>query len=299
MQDLNDVAVFVAVVDAQSFTQAAERLKLSRPVVSKYVSRLEESLGVQLLNRTTRRLSLTEAGRIFYEKSKAGIENIQDAQAEISSLQQHPSGKLRINVPMSFGILHVAPLLPAFMAQYPDIDVEMDLSDIKLDVIDEGFDLSIRISELPDSSLVAKRIAPCKHLIVASPEYLGRAGKPEHPNDLVNHEIATYSYQQSTHRWDFRSRVDQQTLQVSVTSRLQLSNSLALRAAILEGAGITRTPSFIVANEIREGRLVSLLDEYETLELSVYAVYPKRRHLSPKVRAFIDHLTAAFAETPP
>ena len=298
MDDFNDIAVFVAVVDAQSFTQAAARLKQSRPVVSKYVSRLEASLGVQLLNRTTRRLSLTEAGRIFYERCKRGLDDINEARAEISRLQEHPSGVLHINVPMSFGILHVAPRLPAFMQKYPDINVEMDLSDYKLDVIDEGFDVSIRISELPDSSLIARRLAPCHHMIVASPDYLKRAGTPRQPDELTSHEIATYSLQQSTHRWSFNTITNHESVQVPVTSRLQFSNSLALREAVIAGGGIARMPSFIVGEDVKQGRLVALLPDYKTLEVSIYAVYPQRRHLSPKVRAFIDYLAEAFTDTP-
>ncbi|MFO7553115.1 MAG: LysR family transcriptional regulator [Haliea sp.] len=197
MDDLNDAAVFVAVVDAGTFTRAAERLKVSRPVVSKQVSRLEESLGVRLLNRTTRRLSLTEAGRIFHAQASRGLEDIAEARAEVSRLQEQPRGVLRINVPMSFGILHLAPLLPAFMQQYPELAVEMDLNDRKLDVIEEGFDASVRISDLPDSTLVARRLAPCRHVIVAAPAYLERHGVPDWPEDLLEHEVLSYSLQQS------------------------------------------------------------------------------------------------------
>ena len=178
MKSLTDIAVFVQVVESGSFTAAAERLDISKSVVSKYVTRLEDYLGARLLNRTTRRLSLTEVGRVFYDRSRKGLADIEDAQLEVSRLQAEPRGTLRINVPMSFGILHVAPALPEFQRQYPDLTVDMNLDDRKVDVIEEGFDVSVRISELPDSSLVARRIAPCRHAVVASPSYLEQHGTP-------------------------------------------------------------------------------------------------------------------------
>ncbi len=297
MNDLNDIAVFVAVVDAGSFTRAAERLDLSRPVVSKYVSRLEDHLGVRLLNRTTRRLSLTEAGRIFHARSRRGLDDIADARAEISRLQEHPRGLLRINVPMSFGILHIAPLLPAFMQQYPNITVEMDLNDRKLDVIDEGFDVSVRIGDLPDSSLVARRLAPCRHAIVAAPGYLESRSAPRKPEDLRDHDILCYSLQQSTHNWHFRSPAGE-AIHVPADGRLQVNNSLALREALLAGLGIARTPTFLVGDDLRQGRLTRLLSDFQSVEVSVFVVYPQRRHLSPKVRAFADFLASRIQDPP-
>ncbi len=298
MDDLNDIAVFVAVVDAGSFTRAAERLKLSRPVVSKYVTRLEDQLAVRLLNRTTRRLSLTEAGRILYERSRRGLEHIVEAQAEVSRLQESPRGVLRINVPMSFGILHIAPLLPEFMRAYPDIAVEMDLNDRKLDVIDEGFDVSVRISDLPDSSLIARRLAPCRHVVVAAPEYLQAHGVPRKPEDLRDHDILSYSLQQSAQHWHFLDPAGQ-PVQVPLEGRLNMNNSLALREALLGGLGLARTPTFLVGEDLRNGRLTRVLRDYRTLDVSIFLVYPQRRHLSPKVRAFADFLAAKIQDPPP
>lgn len=297
MDDLNDVAVFVAVVDEGSFTRAAERLRLSRPVVSKYVSRLEDALGARLLNRTTRRLSLTEAGRIFHERCRRGLDDITEARAEVSRLQDEPRGVLRVNVPMSFGILHIAPLIPEFMRRFPEVSVEMELNDRQLDVIEDAFDISVRISELPDSSLIARRLAPCRHAIVAAPSYLDRRGTPRKPEELGQHDIVTFSLQQSTHQWHFLSP-DGQPVQVSVRSRLQTNNSLALREAVLGGLGIARIPTFVVGHDVREGRLTAVLRDYGTLEVSVYLVYPQRRHLSPKVRAFADFVATHIGETP-
>jgi DNA-binding transcriptional LysR family regulator len=297
VDDLNDIAVFVAVVDAGSFTRAAERLKVSRPAVSKHVSRLEESLGVRLLNRTTRRLSLTEAGRIFHSGASRGLADLAEASAEVSRLQQQPRGVLRINVPMSFGILHIAPLLPAFLSEYPELSVEMDLNDRKLDVIEEGFDVSVRISDLPDSTLVARRLAPCRHVIVAAPAYLQRNGVPTAPSDLQGHEVLSYSLQQSALQWHFLDPAGQPE-QVAVSGRLQVNNSLALREALLAGVGLARTPTFLVGEDLRAGRLTAVLEGYRSLDVSIYLVYPQRRHLSPKVRAFADFLAARIKDPP-
>lgn len=297
MESLGDIAVFVQVVRDGSFTKAAERLELSRSVVSKYVTRLEERLGARLLNRTTRRLSLTEAGRIFYERSRRGLEDIEEAEAEVSRLQEEPRGVLRVNSPMSFGILHIAPLLPDFLAENPEITVDMNLDDRKVDVIEEGFDVSIRITDLPDSSLVARRLGPCRHAIVAAPTYLKKHGTPQTPDELRNHNIIAYQYQESATDWHFLAP-DKKQITVPVSGSIQMNNSLALRQALLGGVGITRTPTFVVGEDIATGRLVSLLKNYETLEVSIYLVYPQRRHLSPKVRAFVDFVAARITAEP-
>lgn len=297
MNSLTDIAVFVQVVDSGSFTAAAERLGISKSVVSKYVTRLESHLGARLLNRTTRRLSQTEVGRVFYERSRKGLADIEDAQSEVSRMQSEPRGTLRLNAPMSFGILHVAPALPEFLKLYPDIIVDANFDDRKVDVIEEGFDISIRISELPDSSLVAKRLGPCRHAIVAAPEYIERYGTPRTPEELGEHNIISYRYQESSLAWHFQAP-DNKSTAVNVSGSLKMNNSLALRAALLEGAGIARTPTFVVGKDIREGNLISLLRDYEILDVTIFLVYPQRRHLSPKVRAFVDFMAMRITEAP-
>ena len=284
-------------VDSGSFTAAADRLSLSKSVVSKYVTRLERQLGAKLLNRTTRRLSLTESGQVFYERARKGLNDIEEAKEEVSRLQGQPRGALRINAPMSFGILHLAPALPEFVARYPEITVDVNYDDRMVDVVAEGFDVSVRISDLPDSSLVAKRIAPCKHAVVAAPSYLARHGTPNSPEDLRTHNLISYRYQESAHEWHFRHK-DGQTGSVSVSGSITMNNSLAIRAALLEGLGVTRTPTFIVGKDIQEGRLVRLLPDYATLEVAIFLVYPHRHHLSPKVRAFNEFLAERIGEAP-
>lgn len=297
MERLGDIAVFVQVVDSGSFTAAADRLGLSKAVVSKYVTRLEDHLGARLLNRTTRRLSLTEVGRTFYARSQAGLQEIEEAEAEVSRLQGAPRGTLRLNVPMSFGILHIAPAIPEFLARYPDLAVDMNLDDRQIDLIEEGFDLAIRIAELPDSSLVARRLAPCRHVVCGAPGYFQRHGIPRTPRELGDHNAITFQYQSSAREWHFLAP-DGATLRVPISGTIQMNNSLALREALLHEAGITLTPTFVVGADIEAGRLQAVLTDYKTLELSIYAIYPQHRHLSPKVRAFVDFIAERFAGKP-
>jgi DNA-binding transcriptional LysR family regulator len=297
MDSLSDVAVFVQVVQSGSFTAAAERLQVSKSVVSKYVSRLENRLGARLLNRTTRRLSLTEVGRVFYERSRDGLNAIEEAELEVSRMQGAPTGTLRLNTPMSFGVLHVAPALPDFMRQFPEISVEVNLDDRMVDVIEEGFDISVRISELPDSSLVARRLATCRHAVVAAPSYLERHGSPTRAEDLTRHNVISYRYQESALNWHFKAP-DGKPVSIPVSGNLQMNNSLALREAMLAGVGIARTPTFLVGEDIGRGRLVPILTDYEALEVSIFLVYPQRRHLSPKVRAFIEFMADRIQDPP-
>jgi DNA-binding transcriptional LysR family regulator len=297
MDSLSDISVFVHVVDVGSFTGASQNLGLSKSAVSKYITRLECRLGVRLLNRTTRKLSLTEAGRGFYERSRHILKEIDEAEAEVSRLQASPRGTLRINAPMSFGILHIAPALQEFSTQFPQVSINMNLDDQKLDVIEEGFDVSVRIAELPDSSLVAKRLGPCRHVVVASPTYLKINGTPTSPNDLVKHQILIYSHQESTRLWHFRAP-NNQIISIAVEGLVQINSSLAIREALLGGLGITRIPTFVVGQDIQNKRLLPILVDYQTLELSIYLVYPERRHLSPKVRAFVDFMSTRISDEP-
>lgn len=298
MDSLTDIAVFVQVVESGSFTKAAERLALSKAVISKYVNRLEERLGARLLNRTTRRLSLTEVGQTFYQGSLRGLNELYEAEAEVSRLQDAPRGTLRLSAPMSFGILHIAPALPDFMKRYPGLKVDMELNDRYLDMINEGFDVAIRGAlELPDSSLVSRRLCTRKHVVVAAPCYIEQHGCPRKPEELAGHNVLSFSYQQSALNWSFVGP-DQKTVSVKVSSRVQMNNSLALKEMLMAGMGIMRTPTFVVGQDIQEGRLFQLLPDYEAIEGAIYVVYPQRRHLSPKVRAFIDFMVERISETP-
>ncbi len=297
MNQLNDTAVFVQVVDSGSFTGAAEALSLSKSVISKYVSRLETRLGARLLQRSTRRLSLTEVGEVFYERCREGLRQLEDAEDAVRLLQGEPRGLLRLNMPMSFGILHVAPHLAAFRQQHPQVDIDLHLEDRMLDVIDQRFDLSIRIAALSDSRLVARRLAPCRHAVVAAPSYLHRLKSPASPAELQRHTVIGYRYQHSALQWEFESP-GKSVVRVDLQPTLRVNNSLAIREAVLAGAGVARVPTFAIGDALRDGRLQVLLPEWRTLDLGVYAVYPERRHLSPKVQAFVDFLQTRIGAPP-
>lgn len=297
MENLTDIAVFVKVVDSGSFTAAAQQLKMSKSVVSKYVTRLENRLEARLLNRTARRLSLTEVGHAFYARSQRGLQELEEANAEVLRLQGAPRGTLRLNTPMSFGILHIAPALPDFLSRYSELSVDMNMDDRKVDLVEEGFDLAVRISDLPDSSLVARRLGPCRHVVCAAPEYLQRHGIPRTPKDLRKHNTITYRYQASPNQWHFLT-AEGGHISVPVSGSIQMNNSLALRETLLRGIGITLTPTFVVGADIKAGRLQSVLSNYHTQTLSIYIVYPQRRHLSPKVRAFIDFMAGRISGSP-
>jgi DNA-binding transcriptional LysR family regulator len=297
LEPLNDVACFVEVVHRGSFTAAAEKLGLSRSAISKQVAHLENRLRARLLNRTTRRLSLTEVGQVFFASARLGLQQIAEAEAAVSSLQSAPRGTLQLNVPMSFGILHVAPAIADFLARFPEVQVDVRLDDRKLDLVEAGFDLAIRIGELPDSSLVARALCPCPLVVCAAPSYLQRRGKPSVPDDLRRHEAVIYSYSDVPSQWAFTGRSGQ-TIAVPVAGRVRMNNSLALREVLLQGAGIMVTPRFVVETDLRAGRLTALLEDYRLREMTVYAVYPERRHLSPKVRAFIDFMGGRLGARP-
>jgi len=295
MDRLNDVACFVSVVDCGSFTQAADQLGLSRAAVSKQVSRLEARLHARLLNRTTRRLSLTEVGQVFYASARRGLQEIAEAEAAVSTLQAAPRGTLRLNVPMSFGILYLAPALPRFLSRYPEINLDVRLDDRKLDLVDEGFDVAIRIGDLPDSSLVARRLCDCPRVVCATPGYLAAHGEPAVPDDLRRHNALTFSYSDAPSQWHFTAR-DGTPIAVPVSGSARMNNSLALRELLLAGTGIALTPRFVVGPDLRAGRLRQVLADYGVRMLSVHAVYPERRNLSPKVRAFVDFVAEMLSE---
>lgn len=293
---LSDVAAFVCVVQTGSFTLAAEKLTTSKSVVSKYVSRLEDRLGVKLLTRSTRSLTLTEIGQVFYEQACIGISTIDSAEEEVFFLQGKPRGSLKINAPLSFGALHIAPALKDFLLEYPEINVDLRFSDSKVDMVREGFDLTLRITGKLEGNLVARRIARCRHVLVASPDYVARAGSPEKPQDLVQHNVITYQYQQSPWEWEFTRQ--KETTKVAVQGAIQMNNSLAIKEAVLAGAGISRMPTFIVGQEISAGRLIQLLPDYTLFELSIYLIFAGREHLAPKVRSFIEFMAKRLEGIP-
>lgn len=298
MEHLSDIAVFVRVVEAGSFTAAADKLGLSQSAVSKSVNRLEERMGTRLLNRSTHRLSLTEAGAALHERGRRALGEIEEAELEVARLQTEPRGVLRVNAPMSFGILHVSPLIPEFLARFPALTVDLQLDDRLTDLVDEGFDCAIRIKALNDSTLVAKRLGPCRQVICAAPQYLKRHGTPTTAEELKEHSVLVYTYRANPGEWELRAP-NGKKIRFESRARLYSNNGIALVQAALKGLGILVPPTFYIGKELKEGKLVTIMDDHTVLpELSIHAVYPQRRHLSPKVRAFVDFFAERFGPQP-
>jgi DNA-binding transcriptional LysR family regulator len=298
MQNLTDIAIFVKVVELSSFTAAAEALEMSQPVVSKAVTRLEEKLGARLLNRTTRRLSLTEAGSELYRRSVHALEEIENAELEVARFQTEPRGTLRVSAPMSFSILQLGPVIQTFMDRYPGVSVELSMDDRQVDLVQEGFDLAIRIGRLRDSSLIARKICPCRQVICASPAYLAKRGTPERPEDLFEHNCILYSLLSAPREWRLVDAEGNEHI-VPVHGTLQSNNGLVNRAAAMAGGGIILLPTFYLCDQLRSGELKPILCQFKPEEIAVHAVYPERRNLMPKVRAFVDFVAATFGPEPP
>jgi DNA-binding transcriptional LysR family regulator len=302
MKIFSAIPVFVAVVECGSFSQAGEKLGTSKSAVSKRINQLESQLGVRLMHRTTRRLSLTEAGERYYDYARNALMIASEGEDAITQLQGKPQGTLRINAPMAFGRLHIAPLIPAFLSEYPDIKINMAMDDKVVDMVEGSFDIAIRIGELPDSSLIARRLAPCHSVLCASPEYVAKFGEPKTPTDLINHNCLFYSYFQAGVEWTFEGGVESEVegaIKVQPQGNYQVNNSEALHEALLAGLGICQMPTFIVGSALASGKLVPLLSEYALPQHSIYAVFSQRKHLPAKVRVFLDFITARFGGEEP
>lgn len=289
-----EMKTLVAVVDAGSFIGAADPLGMSKAAVSRHISELEQRLGVRLLHRTTRRLSLTDEGQAFYARSKDALALVDEAEDEIRSRSLEASGLVRVNAPHTFGVLHLAPLWGGFMEANPRVSLDVTLSDRVVDVVDEGFDLAIRIAMLPNSTLVSRKLASTRMMLCASPEYLDRVGIPSHPHDLALHQVVAYSYWAGRDEWSFTG--PEGVVTVRTRARLYANNGDTCLAASLSGQGVILQPSFLVGEDVRAGRLVELMPEYRSIELGIYAVYPTRKQLALKVRRLIDYLAEGLRE---
>jgi DNA-binding transcriptional LysR family regulator len=297
MDRLALMASFRRVVELASFSAAARDLGLSNAVVSKHVALLEAHLGARLINRTTRRLSVTEAGQAYYARTIRLLEDLAEAEETVGRMQGAPRGTLKVNAPMSFGIQHLAPILPDFLERYPEVTLELNMNDRFVDMLEEGFDLALRIrSGLPDSRLIAQKLAAARRLVAAAPAYLARRGMPRRPADLAHHDCLIYSLTESPELWDFQG--PEGMVSVAVQGRLKVNNGQALRDAALAGLGIVRLPVFSLGAELARGKLVPVLPGFKVPDHQLYAVYPSNRHLAPKLRAFVDFLAERFAGEP-
>lgn len=296
MDRLDDMAIFVRVVDCKSFTQAAERLGLSKSVVSRRLTELENRLGARLLNRTTRRLSLTEVGQAFYDRAVRILADVDEAEGAVGDHLASPRGKLRINAPVSFGTLHLAPAIAGLLERFPQMEVEMDLNDRYVDLVDEGFDVAVRIGRLRDSSLIARRLAPNRRAVIGGPGYFARRGRPAAPEDLLGHNCLIYTNTPVADQWTFR--VGEEIRSLKVSGCLRANNGEVLMDAVRQGIGLAIMPTFLCGPDIAAGRVETALDDCTISESAVYAVYPHGRHLSPKVRVFVDFLADRFGPVP-
>jgi DNA-binding transcriptional LysR family regulator len=292
MDKLNSIKAFTKVVQHGSFAAAAREMQLSRSAVSKYVIDLEQELGVQLLVRTTRSASPTENGQAYYERCLAILADLEEADVTVTRLQAEPRGILRVNAPMSFGTLHLGPALSDFMERYAELQIQLILSDQQIDPVQEGFDVTLRIADLPSSSLIARKIAPAHRVVCASPSYLQRRGTPQRPSDLREHDCLTYGHLATGKQWKLTGPDGEHWISIPWT--LCTNNAEVLCDAAVRGRGIALLPTFIAAAELRRGSLQTILESYEAPEISIYAIYPETRHLSVKVRVFIDFLIERF-----
>jgi DNA-binding transcriptional LysR family regulator len=290
--DLLDVLAFVRVVETGSFARAAERMGLSKPVLSRRVARLEERLGARLLTRTARGAQPTQIGQAYYERAAAILADLEAAQEVVAQAVTQVAGPIRLSAPLSFGIAHLAPALAEFAGLHPQVELDIEYEDRNVDLAAGGYDLAVRIGTLADSSLVARRIAPVRKHAIASPAYLDARGRPERPADLAGHDVLVYGNEQ----WRFRAGARWETVRGQV--RMRTNNGEMLRAAAQAGLGICLLPSFIAAPAIEDGSVEVLLRDFPLEEGALHAIMPPGRAVTARVRALVDFLVGRFGPEP-
>lgn len=292
MDKFQEMRAFAAVVDAGSFVGATDALGVSKAAVSRYVNDLESRLGVRLLHRTTRKLSLTEEGDVFYVRCKNLLGELDEAEAEITSRSGQASGWLKINAPVTFGVLQLAPLWGQFRERHPKVSLDVTLADRVVDLVEEGYDLAVRVARMADSSLITRKLSTTRVVLCASPKYLKRAGRPRHPSELAGHAVLAYSYWSGGDDWQFEG--PEGAVSVKIHPTIRTNSGDTCRAGALQHQGIVLQPTFLIGDDLASGALVELMPEYRLPELGIYAVYPSRKHVSPKVRLLIDFLVESF-----
>lgn len=293
MDRLSAMNLYCQIIETGQLSLAADHLNLSKGAVSKQLAKLEAHLGGRLLNRTTRQLTPTEAGIAFYERTKLILESVEEAECVVSGLTAEPRGTLKINAPMSFGIQYMGKLLAKYQQEYPKVIIDISLSDRQIDLVEEGYDLALRIATLKDSSLIARRLAACHIVMCASPDYLHQYGEPQTPNDLKNHQCIRYAYSDSMKYWVLENREGKKK-QVMINSPLSSNNGNLICDAMVHGMGIAPLPTFIVGNAIRKGEAKIILDDWRPQTEDMSLLYPSSKHLSAKVRAFVDMAVEHF-----
>ena len=296
MDLLQAMKSYVAVVDAGSFVGAMDAAGFSKPAISRQIADLEATLGARLLQRTTRRLSVTEEGRTYYQRCKDILQAVEEANAEVGTATAQAHGRLRIGAPLTFGALHLAPLWSRFAEQNPRVSLDIVLPDRVVDLVEEGYDVVVRIGRPTDSNLISRPLARTRVLLCASPGYLAQHGTPTHPHDLARHAVISYSYSSLGDEWVFLGPEGKVT--VRVNSRIHANNGDTCRAAALADQGVILQPDFLVYDDLRQGRLVELLPDFGLHELSIDALYPTRKQLPLKVRRLVDFLAEALRDPP-
>lgn len=294
MDVLTSMRTYVAVVTAGSFTGAAERLGISKALTSKYVGQLEDHLGVRLLNRTTRRLNVTEVGQAYYQRCQQLLDDMDELEAAVREQQDAPQGRLKVAAPSSFGEMYLTRAVADYLKEWPNVTVELVLADRFVNLVEEGFDLAVRIGQLADSNLIARRLAPMRIVVCASPEHLDRDGIPAHPKELMSRNCVIDTNIKDPEQWPFKEQG--RNFRVKVNGRFHANSAMAVREMLLAGEGIGVCPMYIVEEDVRVGQLQVVLQEYEAIELGIFAVYPHSRHLAAKVRTFVDFLVQHFAK---
>lgn len=297
MQRTDEMNVFVNVVREGGFSAAAKALQLTPSAVSKQVSRLEDRLNVRLLNRTTRQLSMTDEGEIYFQRAAAILADIEEAEALVSDRSDSPSGTLRVTSSITFGRHQIIPMMPEFLNAYPDMRLQLSLSDNIVDLVQEGFDVAIRAADLTDSSLVARRLAVDRRIVCAAPSYVEKHGIPQSPEALRDHNCLVITNIPSMRDWEFT--FGGTTRKIHVEGRFETNSGVGVHEAALDGLGIAQLAAYLVADDLRAGRLISFLEDRVADGKPIYAVYPHSRHLSPKIRAFIDFLVEKLTPIPP
>ena len=291
MDRLSEMEAFIKVVEFGGFTEASRKMGVSKSAISKHVAALESRLGARLLNRTTRRVSPTEIGLAYFDKAQKVLSAVGEADEMASAMQDTPTGELKITAPLSFGLRHVAPALASFLAEYRNVSAQLEFEDRRVELVSEGFDLAIRIGDLPDSSLRARKLAETEMNLVASEAYLKRMGTPTTLEELSEHELLHYSILSSGNFWRLKGAGGQERA-IRIGGRLSINNGDALAQAARDGIGIVLSPNFICAGDLASGALIELLPAHRPDPLGIYAVYPAGRFPQPKLRVFVDHLAA-------
>jgi DNA-binding transcriptional LysR family regulator len=287
------VVEFVAVAEAHSFTAAAKRIGISTAQVSRQISALEERLATKLLYRTTRKVSVTDAGQVYYQHCRQVLDGLKEAELAMNNLQSTPTGKLKITAPVTYGERSIAPLLNNFVAKYPELNVQLHLTNQLINLVDEGYDLAIRLGKLEDSTMIAQRLSSRTHYVCASPDYLARFGVPHSLSELSKHNClqGTLPY------WRFQE--DGKVNNIEVNGNIRCNSGRALVDAALKGLGIVQLPDYYVLGSIESGQLISLLEQHRESNEGVWALYPHNRHLSPKIRLLIDYLGEELSKESP